>query len=224
MARKPRSKYAKKKGLPRRRYKKRIPRYRSLSVPFPPMFPAKLKYSNYITLTQSMVGESNSLKFNINNLHTPESYAGAHQPYYFDQLCSATMYSYGVVYGCLVKCVCTPTAPCDLILRASTTTASPTNATLEDERPNSYSRMSTNGTAPVTLKRYFSIHKVFGVSKSKINDEDGFRCSYIGGPANAVYAHLNIYNPNTSNTTSAYVNLEMTFYCKFYDRRPVAQS
>lgn len=206
---------------------KRLVRYNkaaSLPIPFPTSKTITLKYAAYKAIVQTVGGVPSGTVFQLNNMFTPDTSGGGHQPYFYDELCNATMYRRITVFGAKVKVTATFDNPCELIMIPRRSSILSTNMSLSDERPNSISKMGNNGSRPIVLQHYYPINQIFGVSRNKIQDEDEFSHVWNGNPTNGAYLHLYVMNPNNAFTATASINVEIRFYCKVWDRGVVAQS
>lgn len=173
-----------------------------------------------LTLT-STTGTPNGYKFRLNDLYDPDYTGIGNQPYYYDQMIA--LYKAFVVTGSKVKITATGSSNMKVTLRPSTSTALATSVVLERERPNSkYMYVTAQGDAK-SITSYMSSAQIFGRSKACILNEDDFRG--VGSyPTQVAYWDICTQHVDGASTASIYVDVEITYYTKWMNRRAVAQS
>lgn len=209
---------------PINRRAKRFNRVPRIPIPFPTSFSTTLKYADYFVVGQSVGGVAGAYQFRLNCMYDPDYTGIGHQPYWYDQLAYATMYNKCTVFGAHVKITAACDNPCEVLMRPSLSATTPSSMSLEDERPHSISKMASNASKPVTLSKYYAINQLFGVAKRKIADDSSFSHDWNASPSKIAYLNFMIMNPNSAFTVTASCNVEIRYYARFWDRKPVGQS
>lgn len=195
-----------------------------LKVPFPPSFLCRLKYSDYVTVTQSAAGIPGAYQFRLNSLFDPDLTGSGHQPYFYDQLTGTTKYAKYTVYGCRWRITASSSASIELLTRTSTIATVPTVLNLEDERPRSQSIVLNAGADARSIKGYISMNRLFGVARRKISDDPDFTGDYNTSPTNKGYLNILTHDLNQAGTSTTYLNVELQFYCRLHELTPPGQS
>jgi len=206
------------RGRPKRN-KTRISRAMT-NTAFPSSKFCKMTYADNWTLT-STTGTPGGWIFNINSLFDPDQTGVGHQPYFYDQL--AAIYNAYVVTACKIEITGSASSNASVTLRSTTSPTVPSNLTLEMERPKCKKAFFTATGNGKTITNYTTCAALFGRSKSAITDEDDFRGAG-GSPAQRGYWALCIQHPDQSSTVSMYVNIKITYYCKWMNLKVLNQS
>lgn len=157
-------------------------------------------------------------QYRINSLFDCDLTGTGHQPYMRDQL--TAFYKYACIYGCKVEiCVnamSTTTQPHLVVVRATRQSSSPTNITLESER--AFSKqvcVNAGGADSKRIKMYVPLHKLFGIRKSTLEDDD-FRITIGSNPSQVAY--LNIVQAPIPDTDTTAQDLAYTIKLSFYTK------
>jgi hypothetical protein len=205
-----------------------FPRYNILN-PFPSMLRRKMPYSARITLTSTVANTTGTqLSYQLNSLFEPEP-GVSHQPYGFDQLCSATgPYTRYKVCGFKCKITATNTSasntyPVFLCTQlnnvADTSGVGGVDLGFVAERPNvrvdavsAYGSQSKTFTVSIP-----SLHPLYNWDKQTFDIDMG----QTTGPYNASpgsVPDLSLAVANLGGDAGLYVVLEFEFDTIFYDR------
>lgn len=196
-----------------RRYKSSA-RYGSQGLP--KIVYTKLNFCEVYSLSYTNPTVSN-YAFRLNSIYDPDYTNIGKQPYMRDQF--AALYGRYCVTGAKVKAyITTNTSAIDSIvtMRANTSTSTIADLQLEIER-GAYRTVVTNE-RPGRLNGYYSIAKVWGTSKNKVLTDDLFSAQVGANPNNAVYLQVAFESMDQSTSASIQVQLQVTYYVKFYDR------
>ena len=220
--------------MPKRIYKKkraykkkgktaaRKPRlYRAVGIP-DHMF-AKVKF---VELRQRSISASSRdvCTWHLNSLYDPNATdATGNQPYYHDQY--SALYSKYRVYGC--KMVARVSSSCSAAQLYSPIAAFIPHATATVSWATTQAAMMANGAMwklmlpdqkMANFSRYYPIHKIAGVSKITVRNDDQFGALYNANPANLIYLTLYSDNSDGTSTISYEVEIQLTYYVKYYCR------
>lgn len=177
-------------------------------------------------MTQSTAGPLSpaTRTINANSLYDCDTSVGTHQPYYFDQLCASSLYTKYLVYATRAVLKISVSSPTEFLIRPTNLSTAIQSMTLEDERPGTISKFCIPNAPPTEIVVYMDHAKTLGYSKTKYASEDNCAGPYNNNPATVTFLQMACMNTNIADTTTAYVNYELTFYCKFFDRKPSGQS
>lgn len=191
-------------------------------MPFPSIYWCKLVYTESL----SSAKEQQQYQYAINDLYDPNVTGTGHQGMYFDQLMA--VYQRFTVIGAKVELrFATPTNDVKIVMRpASISTpdsADLTGVTTSEARPNAITRLNCPNGSGVYMKGYYSIHKVWGVSRSKILDEDAYTGTSSSSPNSKTYINIVSAPMDATSglTNSMPYNVRITYYARFFDRRIV---
>lgn len=186
----------------------------------------KLKYA--ITNVQlSTGGTPNSKLMRGNSVNDPEFSAGGHQPLGHDQWCA--FYDKYLVMGSSIKVLIANTSNTDHIKVALLPKDESTVVSSWDtlaERPYAKIRYGTpnNGShSTPRLSGYMSTKKILGL-KDLSTQDDEYAAACNTDPSRPWYWHIYFQALNNTTAIILNVNVEMTYYVKFFDRKPLAQS
>lgn len=205
---------------------------RSLSSPMPDMYKTTLIYSDYISLSMSVVNlYATYYTFRLNSLFDPDYSGSGHQPRGFDQL--SAIYDKYVVRGVQIEFVplnCSGTntiAKWCFVVNADTT---PYNySSVYDMEENSQrvtpvytARNEYNALTTSPRYTYFLRLQDFYECKD-IMDDNSAQAPVTGNPTRNAYGHLVMQSSNSVDTTG---NFQVTFkfYCTFMKPTTLAAS
>lgn len=218
---------------------KKVPRGLSLgrpgqAGPFPAQLFTKLKYYDLeeISITTSAI---NGFTYNLNSLFDPYFTGGGIQPRFFDTLCGPDAgpapYNKYRVMGAKVRVSFlndnTSGGTIGMVGMHWRDAANSAPGSIYDlqEMPNSKTRLfGTLGANQgiVTLKKYISMKQILAV-KDMRDDEDS-AAQYNADPAALVRLDC-LYQPYGSLvTTTVFMQVNITFYCQFFEQNIPAQS
>lgn len=217
----------KKKYNKNRRYTKRRKYVRPVKrtiprAPGPPITVfTKLKYSDR---KQVALGASGSYQYywRINSLNDCDASGGGGQPLYHDQY--SAMYNNYRVYATKVdyRVFTTMTgsqyyAPYVCMVPYIT---APGYSTIETamQAPFSTWRVAVPGQNVTTLRKYYKMSVIAGISKNAYSAEENYSATTSANPINGI--NLQTFITNNDGTSSLVLTIEMTmtFYVKYYNR------
>lgn len=216
-----RKKYGRKK--PVRTTRKRVYKRRSAiprSIGPPKQMFAKLRWTYPYAVNIAASSYANR-EFRLNSLHDPDLTGTGDQPYYYDQYMA--MFSryrvYGVKMNVLIGCTMSASNVFYPLLNinsfADQTPAWNTNGQFSAKR--SIRRFLVPGQAPVKLSAYYDLRSIAGVSKTEYNSAEVFQALLGANPSRPITLAINLANQDGSATIAYAFNLQLTFYCKFFD-------
>lgn len=202
---------AKAKRPYRKRYKARI--YRD---PIPASQIVKHGYNTSMTVT-STTGVVGYQIFRLNSLFDPDYSNGGtnHQPYGFDSL--SALYNKFVVLSSKIRIRFSASSNVMLVCKSTTDVSTPTNLELQAEQNNSDIKYGSNITTS-NLGMYAVVANVFGVKKEHIREDEYFSGSPSANPSRVCYWMLSIQHPDRVSTVNVYMNVQIEYYAKWYDR------
>lgn len=218
--------YRKKPAIRKKRYgKKRFTRkpkmYRSVGIP-DHMF-AKVKFCE---LRQRSISASSRdvCTWNLNSLYDPNNTeTTGNQPYYHDQY--SALYSKYRVFGCWmtakVASSCSAAqlySPIAAFIPHATTTIGWATTQAAMMASGSMWRMMLPDQKLASFSRYYPIYKIAGVSKLTVRDDDKFSADYNANPANLIYLTLYSDNSDGTSTISYEIEIQLTYFVKYYCR------
>lgn len=218
---KPKRRKTRKSYGKRKRYSKypKITKFGSYGLP-KAIF-TKLTYSEHIALT-STSGSVGSYFFSLNNTYDPNTTGVGSQPYMRDTY--AAMYNKYVVTGCKLKFLISTDNAYDMLLTTRNVVSTVSLSDIDLEVQRGAQRTLVSSARPVSRSNYYSIAKTYGVSKSRVLNDDVFGAAVSTGPARAAYLGLCYCTQDRTNTATMNVEVEMTFYVKFYEPADQAAS
>lgn len=198
----------------------------------------KLKYVDHFNTTYTS-GVGFVYSYRGNSLFDPDFTGTGHQPYGFDQL-SALYHSYRV-YGSKIRVGAMqwrsaghttgaePETFMDIGVFPYTQSSPPfTGFHQMKEVPYFKFRQQASALAKgsgVIMKSFGSTTKVCGEPSSKVKYEDGYAADVTANPAIPWFWHI-IVDESTDQGNSIRIefDVDLTYYCEFYDRKDPGQS
>lgn len=220
----------KKKSIAKRyhtRYAKRKSQYSRNSItkqPFAQHRNVQMGYSSNITMT-STLGTPAGNVWRANNIYDPDynNVGTDHQAFGYDQL--AAVYNNWNVYACKIELQVIGTSPVVLTCRAQPTATTPANLELDAERGNSLVCMLNANGSPKKCVMFRRTTDVLGKPRSSQFVENDMNGTSSGtSPVNKWYYTLCIQHPDRVSTVSAYVNVKLTYYVRWLNRKLISQS
>lgn len=226
-----------KKTYRKRSHRRRYKRYRrsKLSKPskvtlhkgrvIPDRYLCKLKYTQVLDMTPAAAA-TEFWVFRGNSCYDPDQSGAGAQPSGFDQLMG--LYQKILVRGSKIVMRNMATSgshvPCKVAIYPSNDSTTP--LAIDSAAAASFSRVGiTNGYGGknLTLKNYMSTKRMFGVSS--LNDEKhSYSHDNASNPTFPWYWHIRGDTLNGANIASYYAEVEITYYCEFWDRIDLGQS
>lgn len=195
------------------------------ALPFPSIFWCKIVYAESLTAAV----EQQTYQFALNDLYDTNVTGTGAQGMYFDQLMA--VYKRFCVIGAKVELrFATPTNDTKIVIRPSSSStadaATVTGVTTSEVRPNSICKINTPNGNGVYMKAYYSIHKIWGVSRGKILDEDAYTGTSSSSPSSKTYFNITSAPMDGSSgiSNSMPYNIKITYYARFSDRAAVGLS
>lgn len=197
---------------------------------FPNSMFAKLTYQDRIPLVFSASG-FDIHEFRMNSLYDPDKTTTGHQPRYYDQY--TALYQGYVVYGMKIEIQGftkdTSREAFHLGMYPVSSTASvPSNYNDIVERgirARKETKLSNENPVSKVIKSYFRPHLAQGVPKRVYNTDDQYAAGIGASPA--VAPRVIIYGQTMDSSTATQgidVNVVITYFCKFFDRKLPSQS
>lgn len=219
------------KKAPVRKYRKRRTYRRTTlrrTTGVPKQMLAKLDYtqSNLANLAGSGLYTQ---VFAINSLFDPDvtSLTGP-QPLFFDQYSS--MYRFYRVYGLALQIkmsVGSSTNSCFhpiICVVPSMDTTGYSNIQTAMAQRNAMWKTVVPAAGVVTMKKYYPVSSVLGVSKEAIRDEENYGAVIGTNPVNRGFIQIYVLNQDASATMSLTIETRLRYYSKFYAPVQVAAS
>lgn len=188
----------------------------------------KLKYNTNLVLTMTL-GSMVTYQFRGNALYDPDLTGTGQQPQYFDQY--ALLFNKYRVAGSKVRLAFSNTTASvadqqlnKVVLSARPTTDMYSNLLQASEAPNSRTGFSAfSATAPGKLVSYRSTSQVEGIKKIASKIDDDFASAVTTNPTNQWYwtIYAGPFNSQYATTCTIVVDVNITYYVKFYDRKLV---
>lgn len=182
----------------------------------------KHKYTDSYSFTTTTT--PNTQFYRLNSTFDPYESGLGHQPYYSDQMFA--LYDRCIVYGCKVVLKCSAGTNQAIVgFKDQIDTTAVSDATMACERPSvKYCLMNAGGKAGY-LSKYYAINELFGVNKNMIlNGEMDFSHSGSANPSRQWYLQIFGQHPDGSSTCTVQYTVELTYYCKWIDRKRQNQS
>lgn len=202
----------------------------SVNVPFPKQLFTKLNYVDNRLLQAGSAGAIVYHTYRHNDITDPDQSGLGHQTLYNDQLTG--IYESYCVYGCKIvveiasayNCNC----PVKVTLRCRKDTSAPLDITLEEERlQGKYTMVPNQGQAVKKLQMYMPTGAMFGKTKKQILADDLFSAATsnsTSSPTDQAFWTISAAPMDPAITAAVYVNVKLTYYVKFYERKPQQQS
>lgn len=211
-----------------------LPRFLNLD-PFPPIMHRKLAYSQVVRLTSGSGGLSGTSQvFRANSLYDPDLTGTGHQPYGFDQLCSATgPYSRYKVCGAVITARVTAPALDDGVWVAvaihnpgsSATIAGLSLDTIAEKHNTKVMYISGTGEQEkVHTIKMPNLATYCNLTKQQFDtDKDNFTAAYNGNPGSVLRVEYTAVEPFVDSVgVTLLVNIE--YDATFYTRNQLTQS
>lgn len=190
---------------------------------FPPRLPVKLTYAEYdLAITGATVGTPGTYVFRLNSLYDPNATGVGHSCKLFDTLCGnvdtdAPYFRY-TVYGAKVTITFKNATAKGSVWICGTNQAGPTNNYDARENPNATVKLidatsSNTNRGTVTIRRYYSIAKIWGKTNRYITDYDGNSANYNQNPGIASSLFVQ-YEPEYASVggKDVYFNVRIDYY------------
>lgn len=213
----------------RRRPTRKLSVCRSRTSLLPDAFLCKLRYSQLIGHDFTASSIPGRHQWRVNSLYDPDFTTAGHQPLGRDQW--AVFYNRYLVYGC------------KFTITWSTTSSTEQAEIAVQLRPNSImaDNMDTVREDPLTIFRavlgsedsgqavrvcrgYADVAKIRGVPKSRVRNESDYQAIFGFNPPIDPTICVYIQNPQTTNAVTTKCRVDLTYYCRFYDRKQQLQS
>lgn len=196
-------------------------------IGIPSIFLTKLKFNYSQKFTASSF---NDFIIRANSVYDPLYAVGGLQPMYYDELanlyqrycvlsssCQATFTNASAVgEAAFIKVGMYP-------LGDSTSPANITEATERDNCKYAQLGPNTGDQGIIQMKSYAKNSSVIGKARDE-NTDDILSADTASNPIRQVYWHLWSGTMDGLSNTNLYLDVTMTYYVKFYDRRTVGQS
>lgn len=176
----------------------------------------KLNYTTHLALT-STSGAIGYYYFNLNSVYDPDHTGVGTQPYMRDTY--ATLYKRYAVSGAKIKMICSTDGNYDILLTARQIPDSAvalSDIELEIQR-GAMKAIVSPGRGPRTFKNYYSVSKAYGVSKYRVMNDDVFTSAVGASPGRPLYLGLCYNTQDRTNTAVLHVEVQITYYVKFYN-------
>lgn len=230
--------YRKKSRYGGRKYIKRKMKAqtRTVGIFMPDRYFTKLRYSYFKTVTDdnTLTPSRRSIEFRGNSLYDPDSSVGIgqNQPLGFDQL--VQFYSRYRVYASKIvvrvhSLGATGTSPYYLaVIPYNTNTSFLSDNTLEKISEQPYSRYITRNQYDSNgyIKSVMSTAKIYGVPKTAVKVDDLYSSLVDNNPANqwAWMIAFGQLNPAVTTSTTYSMEIKITYYAEFYERKNLTRS
>ncbi len=161
--------------------------------------------------------------FRLNSLFDPDLTGVGHQPYYRDEM--TALYHKYTVFGCMVVIKANAIAGTGIVgMKSSRDSAAITSAVTAVEKPNVKYMMIATGAKPATIRQYFPLNMVYGVSKSAVANDDLFSAVASTNPTSV--ANIKIFGQSADSATTFHFDftVELTYLARWRDKITVQQS
>lgn len=201
--------------------------------PFPLSMLIKQAYSEVLNLTVGTAGLFGTEKvFSLNDMYDPDYTATGHQPYGRDTM--ATIYNRYKVYGCKVEIVFygadTNSIATSVMLSNPSNFTSPlqgktVNQVLECNQAQ-VKYLSSNGNQKQTFNTYVSMAKLFNISKLQYKADTAVYQATSAGSSPPILGVLRVAIADTDlgSTATCNCSVKLTYLCRWWDRKLLAQS
>lgn len=199
--------------------------------PFKPFLTTTFKYASLSNMLEAAVGSGVQYLWNLNSLYDPDGTSVGHQPLYFDQLLTAGgPYSRYVVYKTKVKITVTNISANPVMfaiyLQAGTIDF-PSRETLAEKPMCKKVFLPQSGGGPVTrsITLNVPIHKVFGIPRVRVMNDDVYVGMYNSNPSQVAYGVAMMYSqPGAGVVAQVSVATELEFFARVFGRTAVSGS
>lgn len=191
-----------------------------------------LRYAETFTLSTGTAGVVGTVQDMIlNSLYDPNLTGTGHQPYLYDTY--QAQYASYRVNTCKVELLWGNIGGSNEIMLASQVSAPYTYLSMAGQTTDRITEMNNICTAMLSpygkdrvVKQtfVFPIHKIFGISKAKYNDDDKYSALVSASPAEAITLSLGVGSYTATAGEACTCQVVMTFYASLWDRKFQAQS
>lgn len=202
-----------------KRYPKRsfVPR----AIGLPKQMFAKLRWTTNYSANVAASSSANR-DFRLNSLYDPDYTSTGEQPYYFDQYSAmfARYRVYGVKVNILSSCSANTTDLFHptLILTSYCDVAPSWSTALDAESAKrSVRKILIPGQTSASISRYYDLRSIAGVSKLEYNSVEVFQALTTTNPSRPIFLSVTLANQSGTVSITWAFNLQLTFYCKFFD-------
>lgn len=180
----------------------------------------KLRYYDLISLT---TGTLSHYKLRMNSMYDPdETSILNHQPKYYDQLMA--IWKKYTVYGMKVKLIFCNNSGNEAVIACmygdNTTTNTSDIIDSIEKKYSTHKTISTGGFDRQYISKYFNLRKMIG---KKIYDDD-YSGTTSASPATQYYVHIDTINTDKASAIDITMEIEITYFCKLWDRAVIGQS
>lgn len=188
----------------------------------------KLKMQYDVSVT-STAGAYNTQIVAINSAYDPLQASGNAEPYMYTQYVAlyeryrvAGLY-YNIQPHMGVTGLVSSSARVSVVI--PTTSSSAFSALVAREQPGAVcSKMVVNAGSPPDLTGYIAMHKLFGITKQRYQQDDLFSATTGANPSLIAYLHIGAFDPTVATTVTTEFSVQLTFYTEFYQRAKPAVS
>lgn len=200
--------------------------------PFPPGRDYSLTYGQAVTLGNGAVGTFGTEQvFRLNSLADPDFTGGGHQPYGFDTL--QTIYSRYKVHSVMIEL--TFNTPSNNEIVASMVSAPQDPVTLSSfdlntliERPNVDLQPISQNEPVKRIVKTFNIWDIVGMTKSQFDaDISDYASTVVLNPIKVAFLRLAMAESSgtlAQDVANVSVHIKLTYHCRLWDRKTLAQS
>lgn len=216
----------KKKGPPRRRYRrKRYNRgYQVSKSPMPKVFTTNLKYSEIIAITaNATAGLAAAHVFSANGIYDPNITGVGHQPRGFDEI--QALFNHNRVLGSKITIRCSwgnADIGCVAGIALMASNSVQTNMSDYTEYMKNVKRVfgTNDGLGAGTLTMKACPHKFLGLKY----DEDNLRGSASGNPSEQAYWHIFLGALASAAASDLKVEVDIQYLCQFFEPKVLTES
>lgn len=192
-------------------------------MPVPDRYVTTMRYSEGITFSCSSANVLYSYSLQ-SSIYDPDLTAAGHQPLWRDQY--AAMFNRYRVFGIKYQVYCKNTNVAQLTVLAAQHSSSSTTDTsfnlLLERGTARYKFLDSNNSQSNYFGGYLSVPKVYGMSRTQFQADDGFDAAIGADPSKLAYLHLYALTRNTSADVNCQIIL--TYYVELFDRIQVSGS
>lgn len=199
------------------------------SSPFPRSRSIKLHYSESIVLLETVVGSGAQQIWNLNSLFDPNSTGVGHQPLYYDQLFSITgPYQRYTVHTVLMKITATNVSASPALVavyfQPGVIDLPGKDAVMEKPLVKWFC-LAPAGGAPIvrSVTVRVPIDALFGVSRSKLMNDDQYSGFYNSSPAQIAYGYTMAFSQG-GTLANVVVNHNFEYYGRAFGVSAASQS
>lgn len=200
---------------------------------FPDSAVTKLRWSGSKNIPVNNGDDPAFIYIRGNGPYDPDVASGGYYPYYYDNY--AALYDNYVCYASKIKVTFLgPVANADgqkvvfgvvpFVVPATLPTTLRVNEV--PYASHKYAQLNISSITP-SIKKYMTTQKIFGVSKTKVRDDDKFSAlTNSNVPASewrwAIYASRLAADPNLGAIANVAIDIQVTYYVKFFGRAELA--